>query len=98
MIPKVVDTNTSIREPEVQEMLKRLSTYGLGVFVPHMHTETGEFVRLPPDMVQFEDDLKVSFKLRSEVSGGAVGWVWNNETMAGAVCRGCSPQPEGGAS
>lgn len=66
---------------------KRLSTYGLGVFVPHMHTETGEFVRLPPDMVQIEDDLKVSFELRSEVSGGAVGWVWNNETMVAEVCR-----------
>ena len=39
MTAMIVDTNKSIQEPEVQEMLRRLSAYGLGIFMPHMHTE-----------------------------------------------------------
>jgi hypothetical protein len=60
---------SSIQEPEVQEMLKRLSNYGLGVFMPHMHAESGAFVELPRGMVQVEDNLRVSFKPRSDTSG-----------------------------
>ena len=38
----------AIHFPEVQEMLRRLSEYQLGIFMPHMHDEkTGEFKVLP---------------------------------------------------
>ena len=96
MTSRIIDNNKSIQEPEVQEMLKRLSNYGLGVFMPHMHAESGAFVELPRGMVQVEDNLRVSFKPRSEASGSAVGWVWDSETMVAEVCRVCVPDDDGG--
>ena len=48
--------------PEVNEMLQRLGKYGLGIGIPHMHGEEGEFLPLPNDKVAVEEDLKVSFR------------------------------------
>ena len=67
---------------EVQEMLRRLSEYNLGIFMPHMHDEkTGEFKVLPDEVMQVESGLEVTFKRTDEVAGQAdrfmpVGWVW----------------------
>ena len=48
---------------EVHEMLCRLSTHGLDVFMPHMHDEgTSEFQSLPHGVVQVESGSKVSFQ------------------------------------
>ena len=53
----------SIHLPEVQEMLRRLSEYKLGIFMPHMHDEqTGEFQTLPAEVLQVESGLEVSFQ------------------------------------
>ena len=72
----------AIHFPEVQEMLRRLSEYQLGIFMPHMHDEkTGEFKVLPDDVMQVESGFEVTFKRTQEIAGLAdrflpVGWVW----------------------
>ena len=72
----------AIHFPEVQEMLRRLSEYQLGIFMPHMHDEkTGEFKMLPDDVMQVESGLEVTFKRTEEIASRAdrflpVGWIW----------------------
>ena len=72
----------AIHLPEVQEMLRRLSEYKLGIFMPHMHGEqTGEFQPLPDEVMQVESGLEVSFRPTEEIANQAdrflpVGWVW----------------------
>jgi hypothetical protein len=82
----------AINLPEVQEILKKLSEYNLGVFMPHMHEEvTGEFRVLPKDVVQLEDGLKVSFISEQAISDPdsyvPIGWVWReNGATSSAMC------------
>jgi hypothetical protein len=46
--PALRTAQAAIHLPEVQEMLRRLSEYKLGIFMPHMHDrQTGEFQPLP---------------------------------------------------
>ena len=72
----------AIHLPEVQEMLRRLSEYKLGIFMPHMHDEqTGQFQPLPDEVVQVESGLQVSFQPMEEIASQAarflpVGWIW----------------------
>ena len=72
----------AIHLPEVQEMLRRLSGYQLGIFMPHKHDErTGEFQPLPDEVVQVESGMKVAFLPMEEMANqGArflpVGWLW----------------------
>ena len=48
-LPQALRTaQEAIHLPEVQEMLRRLAEYRLGIFMPHMHDEhTGEFRDFP---------------------------------------------------
>ncbi|MEO8338354.1 MAG: hypothetical protein ABI604_01395 [Nitrospirota bacterium] len=72
----------AIQLPEVQEMLRRLSEYKLGIFMPHMHNEhTGEFQLLPDEVTQVESGLEVSFRPMAEIASQTdrflpVGWGW----------------------
>jgi len=74
----------AIHLPEVQEMLRRLSEYKLGIFMPHMHDEhTGDFQPLPDEVTQVESGLEVSFQPTTEVVNQAsrflpVGWLWRS--------------------
>ena len=84
----------AIQFPEVQEMLRRLSEYQLGIFMPHMHDEkTGEFKVLPDDVMQVESGLAVTFKRTEEIASQAnrflpVGWVWRAGAASPAsVCE-----------
>ncbi len=84
----------AIHLPEVQEMLRRLSEYKLGIFMPHMHNEqTGEFQPLPDEVMQVESGLKVSFQPTEEISNQAdhflpVGWFWRaGASTPMAVCE-----------
>ena len=84
----------AIHLPEVQELLRKLSRFNLGVFMPHMHDEaTGEFKPLADDLVQIESALEVSFKPVTKVSDRGesflpVGWVWRGgATSVSAVCE-----------
>ena len=84
----------AIHLPEVQEMLRRLSEYKLGIFMPHRHNEqTGEFQPLPDEMVQVESGLEVSFQPMQEIENQAdrylpVGWLWRaGASTPVAVCE-----------
>ena len=82
-LPQTLRTaQEAIHLPEVQEMLRRLSEYKLGIFMPHMHDEqTGEFRPLPDEVMQVESGLEVSFQPTQEIANQAdrflpVGWFW----------------------
>ena len=72
----------AIHHPDVQHAMKLLGKHGLGVFLPHIHTDHG-MESLPKQMMQFEQGLRVSFvptgtpALEQAIP---VGWVWDNET------------------
>jgi hypothetical protein len=94
-LPQALRTaQEAIHFPEVQEMLRRLSEYRLGIFMPHMHDEqTGEFQPLPDDVTQVESDLEVSFQPTEEVTIQTdrflpVGWFWRaGASTPSAVCE-----------
>ena len=77
--------------PEVQEMLRRLSEYKLGIFMPHMHAEqTGEFEVLSDGLVQVESGLEVSFQASEEIEQKKaqfmpVGWLWRGGKLTTAA-------------
>ena len=84
----------AIHLPEVQDMLRRLSEYKLGIFMPHMHDEqTGDFRPLPDHVMQVESGLAVSFQATEEIAKHAdrflpVGWFWRAGGAAPlAVCE-----------
>ena len=104
--PALVTAQEAINLPEVQEMLRKLSQYNLGIFMPHMHEEkTGRFQALPPKTVQVEAGLQVSFRSESEIAQDRenflpVGWVWCKEKQGiteSATCVViCKRSPDGG--
>jgi hypothetical protein len=84
----------AIHLPEVQEMLRRLSEYNLGICMPHMHDErTGGFQPLADEVTQVESGLAVSFRPAKEIAGEAdrflpVGWLWRaGASTPSAVCE-----------
>lgn len=90
--------------PEVHEMLRRLSEYNLGIFMPHMHDElTGEFQLLPDEVIQVESGLEVAFLPMEEIASHTdrflpVGWVWRaGAATALAVCEMVSGGGAGGS-
>jgi hypothetical protein len=92
----------AIHLPEVQEMLRRLSEYKLGIFMPHMHSEhTGEFQALPDEIMQVESGLEVSFQPMTEIANQTgrflpVGWVWRaGASTPSAVCEMVSEEGAG---
>ena len=94
-LPPVLRTaQEAIHLPEVQDMLRRLSEYKLGIFMPHMHDEqTGEFRPLPDDVTQVESALEVSFQPAEEIAKRTnrflpVGWFWRaGASTPSAVCE-----------
>ena len=94
-LPQALKTaQEAIHLPEVQEMLRRLSEYKLGIFMPHMHNEqTGEFQPLPDEVMQVESGLEVSFQPTEEIASQTdrflpVGWFWRaGASTPLAVCE-----------
>lgn len=94
-LPQALKTaQEAIYLPEVQEMLRRLSEYKLGIFMPHMHDEqTGQFRPLPDDVTQVESGLEVSFQPAEEIANRTnrflpVGWFWRaGASTSAAVCE-----------
>jgi hypothetical protein len=94
-LPQALSTaQQAIHLPEVQEMLRRLSEYSLGIFMPHMHDErTGEFQPLPAEVVQVESGLEVSFKPTTDIANQTgrflpVGWYWRaGASTTAAACE-----------
>ncbi len=92
--PLIMAAQAAIHLAEVQDMLRRLSAYGLGICMPHMHDElTGNFAPLSPGVMQVESGLKVSFESAGDVATRAetyvpVGWAWRDGVpMAVAACE-----------
>ena len=92
--PALRIAQAAIQLPEVQAMLRRLSEYKLGIFMPHRHDEqTGEFQPLPDDVMQVESGLAVSFQPTQEIANQTdrflpVGWFWRaGASTAVAVCE-----------
>ncbi len=92
----------AIHLPEVQQMLRRLSEYKLGIFMPHMHDEqTGEFHPLPDEVMQVESGLEVSFQPTQEIANQTdrflpVGWFWRaGASTPVAVCEMVSEERTG---
>ena len=90
----LINAQEALNLPEVQAMLKRLSEFQLGIFMPHMHDEqTGAFQLLGDDVVQVESGLEVSFKAVKEIATQQgsflpVGWFWRADQSAPvAVCE-----------
>ena len=84
----------AINLPEVQEMLRRLSEFELGIFMPHMHDEqSGAFQRLRDGLVQVESGLEVSFQPLQEITSQTdrflpVSWVWRaGASTPAAACE-----------
>ena len=94
-LPQALRTaQEAIHLPEVQDMLRRLSEYRLGIFMPHVHDErTGEFQLLPDEVMQVESGLEVSFQPSEEIAKQAgrflpVGWFWRaGASTAVAACE-----------
>ena len=92
--PALRTAQEAIHLPEIQEMLRRLSEYKLGIFMPHMHDEhTGEFQALPAEVLQVESGLEVSFQPTQEIANQTdrflpVGWFWRAGALTpSAVCE-----------
>ena len=102
-LPQALKTaQEAIHLPEVQEMLRRLSEYKLGIFMPHMHDEqTGEFKSLPDEVTQVESGLEVSFQPTNEIVNQTdrffpVGWFWRaGASTLSAVCEMVSEERSG---
>lgn len=74
--------------PEVQEVLRILDEYGLGIILPHMHDENGYMVPLPKGVISFEDRLQITFHSEDAPEvypGKAVGWRWDPDSGRASV-------------
>mgnify|MGYP006865168162 CR=1 FL=1 len=101
MSEMLAKAHRAMEEPEVQEMLQKLSAYGLGIFMPHQHDEqTGDYRPLPSGKVAVERNLQVTFE---DASSGvmetcsAVGWQWDGDVKAAAACVYCMDVQQGHA-
>ena len=80
--PALSTAQAALQLPEVQDMLRRLSAFQLGIFMPHRHDEaTGEFLPLPADVMQVESGLAVSFQRLDVIASQSasflpVAWLW----------------------
>jgi hypothetical protein len=101
-LPKALRTaQEAIDLPEVQAMLRRLSEFKLGIFMPHMHDEhNGDFQSLPDEVMQVESGLAVSFQSTQEIASQAeryvpVAWLWRaGASKPAAACEMVSSDTE----
>ena len=56
----------AIETQEVQDIIKALAKYNLGVCMPHLHNARVGFDVLPNDIISVEENLITSFVSRSE--------------------------------
>ena len=92
--PALKTAQAAIHLPEVQEMLRRLSAFRLGIFMPHQHDDsTGEFQPLPDEVMQVESGRAVSFQRMADIATQAeqflpVGWLWRaGASTVAAACE-----------
>jgi hypothetical protein len=87
----IADLLEQIEDPEVQEAMRMLSERGLGVTVLHQHDDTSDVMTtLQDDVVQFEDDLRVTFvAVNDPILAGsvAVTAMWKDGPVVVGRCR-----------
>lgn len=85
MAPEIEQALNAIDLPEVQDLIRKLGQYNLGVCIPHMHRLEQDFSVLPSDTVQIEENCKVRWMLRSELSetqeSVPVAWRWIDDAV-----------------
>lgn len=98
------NAQAAIHLPEVQEMLRELSKYKLGIFMPHMHdARTGDFQPLPDNLMQVESGLEVAFRPTDEIAKQTgrflpVAWCWRADAVSPvAACEMVRDQGPGDA-
>lgn len=91
---RLAQAQAAVALPEVQEMIRKLSAYNLGVMMLHGHDEqTGHFTEFPAGKLQVESDLKVTFEDAESVRARMdefveVGWTWQGDAVTGmAMCH-----------
>lgn len=90
-----------IEDPEVQAAMRMLSKRGLGITVLHQHDDASDVMTpLQSDVVQFEDDLRVTFVSADDpiLDGStAVSAAWSDGPVVVGRCRqghgGSTPPP-----
>ena len=98
--PTLSSAQAAMLLPEVQDMLRRLSAFELGIFMPHQHDQaTGGFLPLPADVMQVESGLAVSFRRLDEIANQTasflpVAWLWR--AGAPTVASACEMADTGG--
>ena len=92
--PALKTAQAAMQLPEVQDMLRRLSAFRLGIFMPHQHDDsTGEFQPLPDEVMQVESGRAVSFERLDEIARRTesylpVGWLWRaGASTVATVCE-----------
>ena len=92
--PALKTAQAALQLPEVLDMLRRLSAYQLGIFMPHQHDDsTGEFQPLPNEVMQVESGRAVSFERLDEIARRTesflpVGWRWHaGRVSVAAACE-----------
>lgn len=90
--PEIQHALAAVEAPEVQDLIRQLSRYGLAVALPHRHGKNGNFLPLPDDRVAFESDQQVSFPRKNDPAlenAIPVMWRWNNGVQAVGSCALC---------
>lgn len=100
--PALKTAQAAMDLPEVQDMLRRLSAFELGIFMPHQHDDSaGAFQPLPDDVMQVESGRTVSFERLEQIAQRTesflpVGWRWRagGVTVASACEMAAQAGPE----
>ena len=94
--PALRSAQEAIHLPEVQEVLRRLSEFKLGIFMPHRHDEhTGQFRAFPEEVTPVEAGLELSFQSSQDIASQTtrffpVGCCWRAGALtASALCEMC---------
>ena len=92
--PALKTAQAAMQLPEVQDMLRRLSAFQLGIFMPHRQDDgSGEFQPLPDEVTQVESGRAVSFEQLDEIARRTesflpVGWLWRaGASTVAAACE-----------
>ena len=69
----------AIQTQEIKDIIKRLAEFNLGICMPHMHLQEGEFSELPSDMLSLEVKSDFIFiKDTDKENTLPVAWRWHN--------------------
>jgi len=72
----------AVANPEVQDIIKKLAEYNLGVCMPHMHITEGKFVKLPTGTISLEKESEFIPESEADSSNTLpVAWRWKDGSV-----------------